>query len=310
MLQELTAQATNECEIVISDNASTDDTDQVVSAYQRRFQHIHYFKQPVNIGVDRNFDFVATQARGEFCWLMGDDDILIPGAVARVISQLRCDTSLVIVNMQLKNLSLSKIVRRRWIKVNADRVYGPDTFEQLLIDMDYALWNAGNIIFRRSIWQSRNRERYYDSNFIHAGVLFQDRLPGRTLIIADPLMSYRLGNNARWFSRSSEIFLDRWPSVLDSLALPDSVKERVPSYKPWRQLILLLGLRSLGYSLADYRRWIRPRLHSRYEAVTPLFVALIPRGLARKVSNLFSFVDGNLEHFLHLLEQRRRSLRG
>jgi len=306
-LEALIAQATGECEIVVSDNASTDGTEQVVSRFIRQFHQLRYFKQASNVGVDRNFDRAVMLARGEFCWIMGDDDLLKPGAVSRVLNSLRSDRTLVIVNMELRDVRLSKIVRRRWIRFTSDREYESQDIDRFFLEMDYTLWNAGNIILRKSLWLSRNRERYYGSHFIHTGVLFQERLPGTALVIADALLIYRFGNNERWSSLSPEIFLEKWPSVVDSLALSASTKIAVPSAKPWKNIRLLLSLRSAGYSLTAYRRWIRPRLSLTREAVLPIVVAVIPRQLAHIISDSLEFIYGNLERFCHAIERPRLS---
>src|SRR5262245_45616795 len=87
-LEAIVTQATDDCEIVISDNASTDDTEEVVSGFKNRCAFLRYFKQDKNVGPDRNFDNAVALARGEFCWLMADDDMLKPGAVARILGEL------------------------------------------------------------------------------------------------------------------------------------------------------------------------------------------------------------------------------
>ncbi len=72
-------------EICVSDNASMDHTFQVVEAYQKKFPFISYEKQSENIGFDRNLLKSVALAKGEFIWLMGDDDRVVPGALAEVI---------------------------------------------------------------------------------------------------------------------------------------------------------------------------------------------------------------------------------
>ncbi len=74
-------------EILVSDNASTDDTPAVLDAF--RDIGIQVTRQPENIGSDRNFVFLFRQARGRYFWLCGDDDILRPGAVDAVLAALR-----------------------------------------------------------------------------------------------------------------------------------------------------------------------------------------------------------------------------
>lgn len=287
-LEKIVTQATAECEIVVSDNASTDNTEQVVSDYKRRFEHLRYLKQDTNVGPDRNFDRAVSLAGGEFCWLMGDDDMLKPGAVAHVLEALRSDLSLILVNMEMRDISMSKVLQPRWIDIRSDRLYESEDMDRFFIEREHTLGSVSNIVLKRSIWLSRDRERYYGSLFLHVGVIFQERLPGRTLVVATPLVEYRAGNNDRWFCDSPEIFLEKWPSLVDSLALSDSAKKQAG--KPWRRLLLLLWLRPKGYSLANYRCWIRPRISSGYEALTPILIALLPVTLARKLCSFSLFI--------------------
>lgn len=71
-------------EIVISDNASCDDTPDRIEAFHAKLA-LTYVRQPTNIGPDRNFLAVVKSARGNFCWLMGSDDVLEQGGLKRVM---------------------------------------------------------------------------------------------------------------------------------------------------------------------------------------------------------------------------------
>jgi len=312
-LRSLIAQATEECEIVVSDNASTDETEQVVSYYQSHFRRLRYFKQNINVGPDQNFDNAVALARGEFCWLMGDDDTLKPGSVSTILGALRPELSLILVNMEVRDISMSSVQIRRWLNINSDRMYAPGETDRLFTDLNGRVGSVSNIIIRRSIWINRERERYYGSMFIHTGVLFQEPLPGRTLVVAAPLINYRSGNVGRWFCDAPEIFLGKWPDVISSLAISDSAKRKVKVTKPWSHFYSLLILRSAGYSLVEYRRWVRPRLISGYEAILPISIALVPRMLIKALVVLSGYIDNNVERLLYLHEQRhlnrRRSVR-
>lgn len=62
----------NKFEIIIIDDASTDNTEQVVTEAKKQNENIHYFKQKkAGQGVARNF--AVTQAKGSVCVLIGDD---------------------------------------------------------------------------------------------------------------------------------------------------------------------------------------------------------------------------------------------
>ena len=84
-------------ELVISDNASTDGTEQVCRALASGDSRIVYHRQPVNLGLIGNFNAVIQLARGEFfCWL-GDDDHVHPEYLERCVAELRSDDRLVLV---------------------------------------------------------------------------------------------------------------------------------------------------------------------------------------------------------------------
>ncbi len=68
-------------EICISDNNSSDDTEAVVQAAQKNLR-IKYHKNQSNLGIPRNFLNVVAMADGEFAWLIGDDDLLMPKAIS------------------------------------------------------------------------------------------------------------------------------------------------------------------------------------------------------------------------------------
>jgi abequosyltransferase len=63
-------------EVVISDNASTDGTPEVVDKFQRRFSEIRYFSNGANLGFDRNLLNCLEHASGEYVWFFGSDDLL------------------------------------------------------------------------------------------------------------------------------------------------------------------------------------------------------------------------------------------
>ena len=67
-------------EVCVSDNCSTDDTEKVVRRAQVNIG-IKYQKNFKDFGAPRNFLNVVAMAEGEFVWLLGDDDLLMPYAL-------------------------------------------------------------------------------------------------------------------------------------------------------------------------------------------------------------------------------------
>ncbi|MDC3040572.1 glycosyltransferase family 2 protein [Flavobacteriaceae bacterium] len=67
-------------EICISDNGSNDNTKEVVNNAKKKIK-INYNRNESNIGIARNFLKVVSMAKGEFTWLIGDDDLLLPNTL-------------------------------------------------------------------------------------------------------------------------------------------------------------------------------------------------------------------------------------
>jgi abequosyltransferase len=78
-------------EVLISDNYSTDNTEEIVSRYALKFSYIRYLKNKKNVGPDKNFAQCFSRSRGKYIWLFGDDDILLDGAVDKILSILQSD---------------------------------------------------------------------------------------------------------------------------------------------------------------------------------------------------------------------------
>ncbi len=75
-------------EVIVSDNASTDNTKALVEAYRQRGLHIRYLCNETNLGADFNVLQCYEQAAGKYVWVFGDDDLIAPGTVKRVLDAL------------------------------------------------------------------------------------------------------------------------------------------------------------------------------------------------------------------------------
>jgi glycosyltransferase involved in cell wall biosynthesis len=80
-------------ELLISNNNSDDDTEIVVSSSKPKLEScgykISYFLQAINTGLDGNTKFVFENAKGEYVWFFGDDDILFQEELVRLIEDIQ-----------------------------------------------------------------------------------------------------------------------------------------------------------------------------------------------------------------------------
>lgn len=81
-------QSYTDFELIISDNASTDETQDICLDYSARDPRIRYVRQDRNIGAVPNHNFLVQQARGALFKWAGHDDLFAPELVGRCIEAL------------------------------------------------------------------------------------------------------------------------------------------------------------------------------------------------------------------------------
>ena len=83
----------DEIEVVISDNCSTDLTEEMIKEkYPIFFKN--YFKSDKNYGPQQNFYTTVLKATGKFVWLIGDDDFVLPGIVRHLVNIIKNEEAL------------------------------------------------------------------------------------------------------------------------------------------------------------------------------------------------------------------------
>lgn len=62
--------------VIVSDNASTDDTQKICEEFAQKYPNLKYIRQEKNIGGTLNFNFVLEQARTKYFMWMGGHDLI------------------------------------------------------------------------------------------------------------------------------------------------------------------------------------------------------------------------------------------
>lgn len=66
----------NDVEVVVSDNCSTDNTQELCLSYKEKCPQLIYYRNKKNIGFNYNMLKVCEYAHGEYAWIIGDDDVI------------------------------------------------------------------------------------------------------------------------------------------------------------------------------------------------------------------------------------------
>lgn len=147
LLKTLLPQITDDVEVIISENCSTDGTNIILDEYQKKYTFIKVLRNKENIGPDNNFLKCISAARGKYVYLLSDDDILVSGALKKITDYLRKypDVSLVYlesVGFKGEYIGVEKCHKLRgYNKKISNDIYSNDR----RVFLNYALRNWGFI---------------------------------------------------------------------------------------------------------------------------------------------------------------------
>ena len=302
-LENIIAQAADEpVEIVVSDNASPDRTEEIVRGFQIRFPRLTYFRQPENRGADRNYLNAVALGRGEYCWLFGDDDLMMDGAIPLLLNTYLSPAAdsgsntqppdFVQLSVEAWDFTMTKRLERSAAALGVtEDVFTSDVLTYFAQFFRESFLSG--FVVRRDLWQAVNAEKYIGTGLSYQAIVYEYLLPESPVVfVASPLVKYRSGNPS-WSSALLDIMVGQMRHVLTLLpARYDPVKsearrgyeERLPV-----TLLLLLRLRADGhYDLRRYWKY----LHS-YFAMRPFYracaflLALAPSGLLKSMRTLY-----------------------
>ncbi len=297
-------------ELLVVDGASPDDTAEVMNAYVGEHPHVRYFRESENSGVDRDYDKAVAYARGEYCWLMTDDDLLREGAVGAVLDALDEGPDLVVVNSELMTVDMSTTLAASMLATAGAERFLPADGERFFVEVGRYLSFIGCVVVRRQLWLERDRAAYYGSLFIHVGVLFQAPLQRLIRVIREPLIAIRYGN-AMWTPRGFEIWMFKWPGLIWSFSgfTPES-RAAVYAREPWRAKKKVLLFRALGgYGRHEFQRFLAPRT-SGVERLTYAVIAWLPPGLLNSLASFYcSIINTRARSDLYDLSRSRFATR-
>jgi glycosyltransferase involved in cell wall biosynthesis len=84
-LDSILRQDFEDFELIISDNASTDETCEICQQYAQHDKRIRYFRNESNLGATKNYRRVFELARGEYFNWATHDDVQLPGFLRRCV---------------------------------------------------------------------------------------------------------------------------------------------------------------------------------------------------------------------------------
>ena len=113
-LTSLLAQTLADFELVIADNASTDDTEAICREFAARDDRIRYMRHDADMGAPRNFNFVFHEARAPYFRWAAHDDLVAPENLAACVAMLDADSTAVLAAPDTTYIDGSGVALRQW----------------------------------------------------------------------------------------------------------------------------------------------------------------------------------------------------
>jgi len=134
-LEALLGQTYEDFELIISDNASTDSTADICLRYGKQDSRIRYIRQPRNIGLVPNHNFVIKQARGELFKMASHDDLYARDLLECCVDALDEHPQVVVAHCWEAMIDASGTVTKVLeYSVTTDSLRAPERFRSMLFD--------------------------------------------------------------------------------------------------------------------------------------------------------------------------------
>jgi len=166
-----------EVEVILVDNASTDETPDVA----RKFEHLEWFRfirNATNVGASKNLFVALPACRGKYVWWMGDDDWPETGVIGAVLNTIRWNPGVgtIFLNRRLFDANSQKVTVIEFIPDLADN-YSPTLMDLMQTTGPMTLFGSiSAFLFKNKPEIAKNHQRHVElmTSFPHVGSLLEN----------------------------------------------------------------------------------------------------------------------------------------
>lgn len=207
-LESVIPQLTPETDILISDNSTNDEISKLILESEYKSEHITYIKNAENIGPDANFLQCLRKSRGRFVHILGDDDLLLDGAIREIKRLLTGINEYDIIFLNHKSWGgIFKVNSRKDFSLSVD---------EFILTVSYALtYNSAIIFNRKRFLEIKNPERYIGSMLLQTNLVIEMlRDDGKTTITAMACVSSQPIQGQFGGYDIYRVFAENWKNTL------------------------------------------------------------------------------------------------
>jgi abequosyltransferase len=203
-LESILPQIVEGVEVVVLDGGSTDQTAAVVRALQLRHPELRYDRRAKRGGIDRDMALTVDLARGEYCWLFSGDDLMKPGAVARVLKEVESGLDVYLCGLTICTCDMRPLKAHPILDVSCAATFDLAHEEQRRAYFELARTTTaffsflGSVIFRKARWDAIPLdEDFIGSCWAHVARMFAAMSSGlRVRYLPDAYLLKRSDNDS------------------------------------------------------------------------------------------------------------------
>lgn len=280
-----------EIEVVISDNASTDDTSGVIDACKRRFPNFIVNGWEKNTGTRYNVCNIPKFASGKYAWFFSDDDIIEDNILHEVFQFIKVNDDLALISLNWINVDQHIPVYRDL----ENRIY--PSAEDIFVKCGEYMALVSALIVMRSSYLANFKDGDDQLWFPHFVVSMRGATSRPCGYFGKPVLKRRLVDKPKWHTEVPYLWLIDYPRSILSLASYGYNVDRLQACleTPWQETFLKRvilfkrrpKLREMGVTLFELWR-INSFRTGFYSRILPLF--LVPSFVHRNTVRLVRFI--------------------
>lgn len=280
--------------IFIVDDSVSDVNKDVIDELTNTYDFIHYKKNSANIGIDKNISSSVDFCDCDYSWIIGEDDLFLPGAIERVYNTIQDkdyefifsnyayageDHSLL--NTALPHLTEDEFEVKKFIEEN--------------------LWVIGFIgacVIKKSAWNKTSPEPYEGTYYTHVGRIV-DLIATEKYIYA--LQEPNIANRSKgadtftWKSDSFGVFLgfeNMCKAVAEHIpTLRDSMQKAINKYRAeigYFSMITPVRLRAeQSFDVHQYNKYVLNSDISKSKKMYFYIISITPSALLKPLLSLY-----------------------
>lgn len=194
-LKSVLEQSLEEIEVVVLDNASTDDTPEIIASL--RDPRLHYIRHETNIGAPENLSLAFHVGAAPFIMVLPDDDLMRPGNLERKVSILEGQPNIDVVHSANEFIHIGPngqtVIETYYGGGKADGIETGDGVVRRLLTAIPPYWiNFPTAVIRRSIIDGDARFDPADGRADDLGLALRlVHRADRVAYVAEPLVAIR-----------------------------------------------------------------------------------------------------------------------